>query len=247
MRVSRNETATSGTIDPGSKERRLGRGWAVLLGRRTCRPLRPASGRQSGASSTPVTWGLTPNRASKPVQTQGLARVVTGTVTTLACERRAAETQGSAGSASPESHARAFRGERLCRPRRPAMHRRELRARQTAGTVRSSSCADDDARRLSCDADRCASRTRPIALDDGLRRRQATRVAEGTAALMLQRSLTLPSLVATLPGRSSAARTLRMPRAYPRKYRARPPERGGREGGFPGLRALFARAAGSPE
>ena len=116
---------------------------AVLPGRRTAGALRPASGSTSGASSTPVTCGLTQNRARKPVQTQGLARVVTDTVTTLAGEGGAVATPGAREALRPESHARAFRVERLRQPGGRYVHRREHEAQQTSGTVRSSRCADE--------------------------------------------------------------------------------------------------------
>ena len=77
------------------------------------------------------------------MQTQGLARVVTDTVTTLAGEGGALETQGERGKRFARSPGTSlFAKERLCRPGKAGLHRCELEARETAETVRSSSCAD---------------------------------------------------------------------------------------------------------
>ena len=158
-----------------------------------CRSLRPASGSNSGASSTPVTWRITPDRARKPVQTQGLARVVTGRpVTTLARGGGAVEAQGERGKRFARNLTHAlFAGSGSAGKERRRVHRRELEAREN--------CRDGALFQLRRqlmlgaargDADRCASRTRARSLSgDGLRRRQATRAAEGAASLMLHAPL----------------------------------------------------------
>src|SRR5262245_37354442 len=149
-----------------------------------CRHLRPASGSTSGASSTPVTWRITLDRARKPVQTQGLARVVTDTVTTLAGEGGAVATPGAHEALRPESHARAHRGGAALPTRggRPA----PLRARGSRELPRR--CAlpvapIKRARHGSWGRGSAASRTRPIALSGGLRRRRATHVSQAQVLL----------------------------------------------------------------
>jgi hypothetical protein len=95
MRVSWNETVTSGTIDPGSEERLLGRGWlaARVDG---VEALRLPLGRCDGAAR-PVTSLPTLSRVREGLKRQGLRRVVTGRpVTTLAGD---AEVRGVVGRA----------------------------------------------------------------------------------------------------------------------------------------------------
>jgi len=170
-----------------------------------CRPLRPASGSDTRRRA-PRHVGRIPNRARKPVQVPALARVVTDRpVTTLAGERGARGSSGGAREAlRPELTHRDFRGSGSAGLRGPVCA--PSRARGSAD------CGDGalfqlrrmkPARRCSWDADRCASRTRPIALYDVLRRRRATRVAEVADLLTLHAPFALPGLVATLPPRNS--------------------------------------------
>jgi hypothetical protein len=210
-----------------------------------CRPLRPASGSILGASSTPVIWGLTPNRARKPVQTQGLARVVTGTVTPLAGEGGALEALGGAGSASPGiSRTRISRGAALPAWGAGICTVASSRLSRLRGRCVASRCADDDVRRLKLRRGSAASGARPIALDDGLRRRQATRVAEGEASL--QRSLPPPGLVATLPGRNSGRGLYGCGELTRENVGLDPRREGGLRGAFWHCERCSTRAASSP-
>ena len=174
-----------------------------------CRPLRPAAG--STGRRAPRHVGRAPNRARKPVQKPGLARVVTDRpVTTLAGDGGTAEAQGERGTRFARNSRISSSREGLCRPQGPVCA--PSRARGSAD------CGDGALlpvrRRYSLGAS-AAMRIgglwdRPIALYDVLRRRRATRVAEVADLLTLHAPFALPGVVATLPGRNSGPRTLRI-------------------------------------